>query len=167
MVAGVGVAEYLRGVDVVGGEVGQGTTASVGVIDVHRPGLAGARLGWLWHQAWMEVFSSALITYSSSPSCSPCQVRAYRCSTQAAFSQKPGLVMKVPERCCQGLSASWASQRRTVDADMNGVMPRRAASRASSGHDQRESGTSLSAGSRQAGALSSAACSGANEAGGP
>lgn len=89
----------------------------------------------------MEVFSSALITYSSSPSCSPCQVRAYRCSTQAAFSQKPGLVMKVPERCCQGLSASWASQRRTVDADMNGVMPRRAASRASSGHDQRESGT--------------------------
>nr|WP_237323445.1 hypothetical protein [Streptomyces sp. MOE7] len=25
--------------------------------------------------------------------------------------------MKIQERCCQGLSASWASQRRTVDAD--------------------------------------------------
>ncbi|MFE7795606.1 hypothetical protein [Streptomyces sp. NPDC057460] len=86
----------------------------------------GARVGWQRHRAWMEVFSSALITYSSSPSCSTCQVRAYRSSTQAAFSRKPGLVMKIQERCCQGLSTSWASQRRTVDADMNGAMPRRA-----------------------------------------
>lgn len=85
-----GAAEYLRGVDVVGGEAGQDTAASVGVIDAHRPGLPGARVGWQRQRAWMEVFSSALITYSSSPSCSPCQVRAYRSSTQAAFNWKPG-----------------------------------------------------------------------------
>ncbi|MFD7324807.1 hypothetical protein ACFV9D_27585 [Streptomyces sp. NPDC059875] len=34
-------------------------------------------------------------------------------AAQAAFRRKPGLVMKIQERCCQGLSAFWASQRRT------------------------------------------------------
>lgn len=62
--------------------------------------------------------------------------------------------MKIQERCCQGLSASWSSQWRTVEADTKAAMPRSMASRASSGADQRDSGTPLSAGSRQAGAYS-------------
>ncbi|MEV7302532.1 hypothetical protein [Streptomyces clavifer] len=48
--------------------------------------------------------------------------------------------MKIQERCCQGLSASSLSQRRTVEAEIFSVMARVTASRASSGHHQRESG---------------------------
>ncbi|MFF3468666.1 hypothetical protein [Streptomyces sp. NPDC002619] len=33
-------------------------------------------------------------------------------------------MMKIQERCCQGLSASSASQRRTVEADTNVAMSR-------------------------------------------
>ncbi|MFJ8856416.1 hypothetical protein [Streptomyces sp. NPDC102437] len=117
----------------------------------------GARVGWQRQRAWMEVFSSALMTYSSGPSGSPCQVRAYRSSTRAGLRPKSGAVMKIQERCCQGLSASWASQRRTVEADKAGAMPRAVASRASSGHDQRASGVPVSAGSWQARAFPSAA----------
>jgi CBS domain-containing protein len=32
-------------------------------------------------------------------------------------------VRKIQEQCCQGLSASWASQRRTVEAETNVAMP--------------------------------------------
>lgn len=46
-------------------------------------------------------------------------------------------------------------------------LPRVTASRASSGHDQRDSGTPLSAGSRQASAFTSTACKGVNEDGRP
>ncbi|WP_338785683.1 hypothetical protein [Streptomyces sp. DG1A-41] len=109
----------------------------------------GARVGWQRQRAWTEVFSSALMTYSSSPSGRPCQVRAYRSRTRAALVQKSGSVMKIHERCCQGLIASAASQRRTVEADTNVTMPRSMASRANSGHDQRGSGTPVSAGSRR------------------
>lgn len=49
--------------------------------------------------------------------------------------------MKSQERCCQGLIASSVSQRRTVDTDRAGAIRRATASRASSGHDQREIGT--------------------------
>ncbi|MET8518204.1 hypothetical protein [Streptomyces sp. NPDC005077] len=52
--------------------------------------------------------------------------------------------MKIHERCCQGLIASWSSQRRTVEADTNAAMARDMASRASSGHDQRDSGAPVS-----------------------
>jgi len=62
------------------------------------------------------------------------------------------------DRCCQGLIASWSSQRRTVEADTNAAMPRDMASRASSGHDQRDSGAPVSAGSWRANALTCAAC---------
>ncbi len=95
----------------------------------------------------MEVFSSALMTYSSWPSGTPPHVRAYRSSTRSALALKQGSVMKIQERCCQGLSASSASQRRTVEADTNAAMPRATASRASSGQDQRDSGALVSAGS--------------------
>ena len=78
-------------VDVVGGQIGQGSAAAVVVVDPHRPGLPGARVGWQRQRAWMEVFSSALMTYSSSPSGSPSQVRAYRSSTRAALSRKSGV----------------------------------------------------------------------------
>lgn len=66
------------------------------------------------------------------------------CSYQAALlpgglQSEAGLVMRFQERCCQGLSASWHSQRPTVDADMNGPMARGAALRARSGHELRES----------------------------
>lgn len=108
-------------------------------------------MGWRRHRVRMEVFSSALITYSSSPSCSSCQVRAYGSSTQAAFSRKPGPAMKIQERCCQSSSASWAGRRGRGDADMNGAMPHRVASRASSGHARHESATSPSAGRQPAG----------------
>ncbi|BDH12743.1 hypothetical protein HOK021_39220 [Streptomyces hygroscopicus] len=63
--------------------------------------------------------------------------------------------------------ASSVSQRRTVEGDTGVTIWRVMASRASSGHDQREMGTPVSAGSRQAGALTSVACSGVNEAGRP
>ncbi|ELS58924.1 putative transposase [Streptomyces viridochromogenes Tue57] len=97
-----GAAEYLRGVDVVGGEVRQGTAASLGVIDDIALALPEARVGWQRQRAWMEV-----------------QVQH-----TGGLQLEAGLVVKIQERCCQGLSASWASQRRTVDADMNGAMPR-------------------------------------------
>jgi len=45
--------------------------------------------------------------------------------------------MKIQDRYCQGLIASALSQRRTVEAA--GAMARAATSRASSGHDQRDS----------------------------
>lgn len=45
--------------------------------------------------------------------------------------------------------ASCTGRQRTVDNDMSRAMPRRAASRASSRHDEHQSGTSLSAGRQQ------------------
>ncbi|MDQ0842496.1 hypothetical protein QFZ68_002176 [Streptomyces sp. V1I6] len=68
--------------------------------------------------------------------------------------------MKIQDWYCQGLSASWRSQRRTVDAETVSVIPRAVSSAASSGHDQRASGTPVSAGSWQARALASATCTG-------
>ncbi|GHD78632.1 hypothetical protein GCM10010317_098240 [Streptomyces mirabilis] len=60
---------------------------------------------------------------------------------------KAGSRMKIQDRYCQGLSASWCSHRRTVDAEMVSVIPRTVGSAAGSGQDHRESGTSVSAGS--------------------
>ncbi|MET7313693.1 hypothetical protein ACWD7C_25010 [Streptomyces sp. NPDC005134] len=61
--------------DVVGGQVGQRAAAPVGVWFT-RIALAwpGASMGW--QRACMEVFSSALMTYSSAPIGSPSQLRA-------------------------------------------------------------------------------------------
>ncbi|MEU2226214.1 hypothetical protein [Streptomyces sp. NPDC018347] len=64
--------------------------------------------------------------------------------------------MKIQDRYCQGLLASALSQRRTVAADMAGVMARATTSRAGFGHDQRDSGVPVSAGNWQAPTLTSA-----------
>ncbi|SCE59767.1 hypothetical protein GA0115234_11625 [Streptomyces sp. DvalAA-43] len=124
-------------------------------------------MGWQRQRAWMEVFSSLGMTYSSSPSGSPSKVRAYRSSTRVALAWKSGSRMKIQDRYCQGLIASALSQRRTVEADMAAAMALATTSRASSGHDQHDSGVPVSAGNWQASALTSATCSGVNEGGRP
>ena len=108
----------------------------------------------------MEVFSSLETTYSSSPSGTPSNVRAYRSRTRWALARKLGSRMKIQDRYCQGLRASSRSQRRTVDAETVSVIPRAVSSAASSGQDQCDSGTPVSAGSWQASALASATCTG-------
>lgn len=62
---------------------------------------------------------------------------------RAALGWNFGSRMKIQDRNCQGLSVSSRSQRRTVEAEMR----RATISRASSGHDQRDSGVPVSAGS--------------------
>lgn len=103
-------------------------------------------MGWQRQRAWTEVFSSALMTYSSGPRSPPCQVRLYRSSTRAALGRKSGSRMKIQDWYCQGLIASRRSQRRTVDAEIVSVMPRAVCSAAGSGHDQRDSGVPVSVG---------------------
>ncbi|RFU42504.1 hypothetical protein DZF91_06330 [Actinomadura logoneensis] len=61
--------------------------------------------------------------------------------------------MKIQVWCCQRLSASWQSQRRTVDAETVSVTRRAASSAASSRHDQRASGVPVWAGSCRVWAL--------------
>jgi hypothetical protein len=69
---------------------------------------------------------------------------------------KSGSRGKIQDRCCHGLSASAANQRRTVDADTEVTMPRRVTSVARSGQLHLASGTSLSAGISHARAFTSA-----------
>ncbi len=157
---GVGAAEYSGVVDVVGGEVGQGAAAAVGVVHAHGPGLAGCEGG----VAAAAGLDGGLFVRAERPAC---QVRAYRPSTRAALGRKSGSVMKFQEWCCQGLSASSAGQRRTAEAEAVPVMPRAASSRASSGHDQRDTGAPVSAGSQHASALASATCGAVNDGGRP
>ena len=81
-------------------------------------------MGWQRQRAWMEVFSSLEMTYSSvAERLRRRQVRAYRSSTRAALAAKSGSRMKIQDRYCQGLSASAASQRRTVEAEIAAAMP--------------------------------------------
>ena len=68
-------------------------------------------------------FSSALSTYSSPPSGLASQIRSYRSNTRAALTAKYGSRGKIRDRCCHGLSTFCASQRRTVDAEIDAVMP--------------------------------------------
>src|SRR5215211_1984345 len=77
----------------------------------------GGRVGWQRQRAWMEVFSSAEMTYSPEPNAWPWNTRAYRSSTRVALAAKSGSRGKTQERCCHGLMASWQSQRRTVEVD--------------------------------------------------
>ncbi len=81
------------------------------------------------------------------------------------MARKLGSRMKVQERCSRGLSTLSLSQRRTVEAEFESVTARVTASRASSGHDQRESGAPDSVGNWQASALTSAICSAVNVGG--
>ena len=69
---------------------------------------------------------------------------------------KRGSRGKIHDRCCQGLIASSASQRRIVDGETAGVMPLATAWRASSGQVHRASGAPLAAGISQARAFTSA-----------
>ena len=113
----------------------------------------------------MEVFSSAEITYSSGPGVRRRTRRRTGPGPGRPSGGTRGSRMKIQDRYCQGLSASASSQRRTVEAETDATMPRAAASRASSGHDQRDSGAPVSAGSWQARALTSATWTGVKRAG--
>ena len=74
---------------------------------------------------------------------------------------------KIHDRCCQGLRASSASQRRTVDAEGAGARPLAAAWRASSGQVQRARGSPLEAGISHARALTPATTRAGNTRGLP
>ncbi|MCX4821493.1 hypothetical protein OG883_16630 [Streptomyces sp. NBC_01142] len=51
--------------DVVGGPVGQGAAVSVVWFTRIARARPGVTVGWQWQRAWVEVFLSALMTYSS------------------------------------------------------------------------------------------------------
>jgi hypothetical protein len=110
-----------------------------------RP-LPGGRVGWQRQRAWMAGFSSLEMTYSSGPSGFPSHMPWYRSRTRVALARKWGSRMEIQDRYCQGLRASLASQRRTVDAEMLSTKPRSCASYANSGQVHRDSGTPDSAG---------------------
>src|SRR6266545_6935171 len=76
------------------------------------------RVGWQRQRAWMEVFSSAEMTYSSPSSGAPSNSRAYRSSTRAAFRSKSGSRGKIQDRKVQGRMASSASHRQMVASEM-------------------------------------------------
>src|SRR5665811_1998119 len=52
----------------------------------------------------------------------PSQTRSYRSRTRAALAAKFGSVMKIQDWYCQGLIASSASQRRTVEVDTDAAV---------------------------------------------
>jgi len=60
-------------VDVVGGQVSERAAALVFVVERDTP---GGKVGWQRQGAWIEVFSSAEITYSSPPNGLPSKTRA-------------------------------------------------------------------------------------------
>ena len=72
---GLEPAEYPSVVYVVGGQIASAPSVRIRA----RPASSGPFPGAAWwqrHRAWIEVFSSAQITKSRSPSGSPCQVLA-------------------------------------------------------------------------------------------
>src|SRR6266508_3021311 len=85
----------------------------------------------------------------------PWNRRPYRSSTTAALAAKAGSRGKIQERCRQGLSASWSSQRHSVETETSLTRPVVMTSSRSSGRLQRPSGTPRVAGSSQAIALTS------------
>src|SRR5215217_6529826 len=115
----------------------------------------GGRVGWQRQRAWMEVFSSAEMTNSPGSSRRPWNRRAYSSSTTAALAAKSESRGKIQERCRQGLSASWSSQRHSVETETSLTRPVVITSSRSSARLQRLSGTALVAGSSQAIALTS------------
>jgi hypothetical protein len=84
-----------------------------------------------------------------------------------ALAAKSGSRGKIHDRCRQGLIASAASQRATVDAEMSSTMPAQTASSARSAALHRDSGTPWVAGSSQARALTCAVCTAVNRRGRP
>src|SRR5215216_3110634 len=83
----------------------------------------GGRVGWQRQRAWMEVFSSAEMTNSPGSKRRLWNRRAYRSSTTAALAAKSGSRGKIQERCRQGLSASWSSQRHSVETETSLTRP--------------------------------------------
>src|SRR5215216_4338563 len=116
----------------------------------------GGSVGWQRQRAWIEVFSSALTTYSSSPSAWPATRRWYRSRTTAALVAKPGSRGKIQERCRHGLIGSSSSQRHSVVVETSPTRPVASSSVRSSARLQRPSGTPRVAGSSQAIALHAA-----------
>src|SRR6266516_1126500 len=112
----------------------------------------------------MLVFSSALITWSSASSGSPCHCRAYRSSTRAALASKSGARGKIQLRWDQGRIASSASQRQMVVPEIAATRPRVMTSSRMSGTCRRESGRPRRLGSSQAIALTSMTTSGGKDA---
>lgn len=80
----------------------------------------GVKVGWQRRRAWIEVFSSEEITYSSSRSRTSSHRRAYRSRMRLALSTNGGSRANSHERYCQGLRASVARIRRTVEGDIGG-----------------------------------------------
>src|SRR5674476_1252528 len=101
----------------------------------------------------MEVLSSAEMTYSWADKGFPSQTRLYRSRTLAALAAKFGSLMKIQDWYCQGLIASSASHRRTVDVDTDAAIPSATTCAARSGQLHRDSGTPLASGGWQASAL--------------
>src|SRR5919198_5309953 len=125
---------------------------------------AGGSVGWQRQRAWMEVFSSALTTYSSVLSGSPCHWRAYRSSTRAALGSKSGSRGKIQLRCAHGRIASSASQRQMVVPEISATRPRLMTSLRMSGTCSRDSGRPRRLGSSQAIAFTSTTSSGGKNA---
>src|SRR4029453_16942295 len=71
--------------------------------------LPGGRVAWQRQRAWIEVFSSAEMTYSPTPSSAPSKLPSYRSSARAALAAKSGSRGKIQERCCHGFIAPAAS----------------------------------------------------------
>ena len=131
-----------------------------------RPGRAG-RLGWIRCRACTPGFSSAERRNRRSPSGSPSKSAGVQVQHPTGFHAKSGSRGKIQDRCCQGLIASAASQRRTVEADTDATTPRRLASAARSGQLHFASGRSVSAGSSHANAFTSATWTALNRRGRP
>ena len=78
-------------------------------------GLARGRVGWQRHRAWIAS-SRRRRSGSRRPSGAPSHLPAYRSRTRPALTANWGSRREIQRRCCQGLSASPASHRPTVDA---------------------------------------------------
>jgi hypothetical protein len=150
---GLAAAKQAGLVDVPGGQVGQRPTPLVLVLHPHRARLAWWEVGWQRQRAWMEGFSSALMTYSPASSGQPVNTRWYRSSTTPALAAKPGSRGKIQAWCCHGLSGSSASQRHSVVVDTSLTSPLARSSARSSPRLQRLKGTPRVQGSSQATAL--------------
>src|SRR5450759_2826634 len=111
-------------------------------------------------RAWMLVFSSALMTNSSSFSGRPSHSPAYRSRTRAALDPKSGSRGKIQLRWVHGLIASSSSQRQIVVSEIDATRPRRITSARMSGTWSRLRGSPRRVGSSQAIALTATTSAG-------
>ena len=120
---GLAAAENLAPVDVPGGQIGQRATPVVFVFHAHQPGFPG----WQGGVATAAGLDGGLLVRAqhviARAQRGVSQTRAYRSSTTAALPAKSGARGAIQDRYCQGLIASVASQRATVDAEMSTTIP--------------------------------------------